>query len=50
MKRANEKFCPHCGSLLFVETDKVLKKEYPYFCAECDENFYEIETLDIDEL
>lgn len=43
-KIADRKFCPHCGNGLYIETDPEL--DYPYFCAECDENFYEIEVVD----
>lgn len=37
-----DKFCPHCGSPLYAETD--LSVDYPYVCWECDENFYSFEA------
>ena len=36
--------CPRCGNRLKVETNKNLKKEYPYVCRKCDENFYAVEV------
>lgn len=36
---AEGKLCPRCGSKLYKET--IL--DYPYYCHECDENFYEFE-------
>jgi len=39
-------WCPKCGEPLQEETDEDLKKEYPYVCLNCDENFYGIETLE----
>ncbi len=36
--------CPKCSSPLYDEIDEDLKKEYPYVCIYCDENFYSIET------
>lgn len=39
-KLAVGKFCPHCGKTLYVETET----DYPYFCEDCDENFYEFEV------
>ena len=32
------------GHKVRKETDKELKKEYPYYCPTCDENMYEFET------
>lgn len=42
---AVERYCPHCGMRLSVEDD--LDILYPYVCHNCDENFYEFETLTI---
>lgn len=39
-------WCPKCGDPLTKETDPDLKKEYPWACLECDENFYGIEVID----
>ena len=35
--------CPHCGKPLFAEHHKDI--DYPYYCPECDENFYGFEVL-----
>lgn len=40
------KLCPKCNTPLIKETDKELKKEYPYVCLNCDENFYGIEVVE----
>lgn len=40
-----KKYCIKCGSKVKKESDKILKKEYPYYCPECDENLYSFETL-----
>jgi len=32
------------GHIVIKETNKKLKKEYPYFCPTCNENMYAIET------
>jgi formamidopyrimidine-DNA glycosylase len=36
--------CSRCGCLVELEEDTELKKEYPYYCPECDENLYSFET------
>ena len=38
-------YCPKCKKVVRKETDKKLKKEYPYFCSNCDENFYKFEVV-----
>lgn len=38
------KYCIKCGHKVKPETNKDLKKEYPYYCPHCDENLYSIET------
>lgn len=40
------KKCFRCGTQLKLEKDKALKKEYPYYCPECDENMYSFEAVD----
>lgn len=35
--------CKRCGTTVEDETDSELKKEYPYYCPECDENLYAFE-------
>ena len=40
-KYATNKHCIKCGNKL-LESDL---KEYEYLCLECDENFYEFETI-----
>jgi hypothetical protein len=42
---AQRKLCSKCGAEVEVETDEDLKKEYPYYCPECDENMYEFEVI-----
>ena len=41
-KIAEGKFCPRCGSPLCIEHNEEI--DYPYFCPDCDENFYGIEV------
>ena len=36
--------CPKCGSRLLVELGKT-EDNYPYYCPDCDENFFESEAL-----
>lgn len=38
---AAEVICPKCGQPLYVEHHPEI--DYPYFCPECDENFYSAE-------
>lgn len=40
-KIAKGKVCPRCGGQLCVEHEDDI--DYPYFCPECDENFYDCE-------
>ena len=35
--------CPKCYS----ELEKEKELDYPYVCKDCDENFYEFETIKI---
>ena len=39
---AEGKVCPRCGGPLCVEHDEDV--DYPYYCPECDENFYDCEV------
>ena len=39
---AEGKFCPRCGNPLCIEHNDEI--DYPFFCPECDENFYGIEV------
>ena len=39
-------YCPNCGAELTKETDKDLKKTYPFVCLKCDENFFKFETVE----
>ena len=43
MKGRKKRFC-HNGHLVKKETDKALKKKYPYYCPTCDENMFNFET------
>lgn len=36
--------CPKCGGKLFHEPFTATEDHYPYFCPECDENFFEFEV------
>ena len=49
MNKKKKIYCPKCGKEVSKETDKDLKKEYPYVCLNCDENFYGIEVEEKDE-
>lgn len=42
-----KRFCHRCGAMVKRETDKDLKKEYPFYCPCCDENMYRFETYKI---
>lgn len=42
--RKSDKFCPHCGGPLYHEKYNNTRDHYPYFCPECDENFFETEV------
>jgi len=42
---STQKYCFRCKTELEFETDSDLKKEYPYYCPNCDENMFEFETL-----
>lgn len=33
-----------CGEYIHKETDKELKKDYPYVCLNCDENMFSFEV------
>jgi DNA-directed RNA polymerase subunit RPC12/RpoP len=39
------KICVKCGSEVLPEVSEELKKEYPYYCEECDENLYSFEVI-----
>lgn len=45
MKNRKKKLCPKCSSVLRYEKDKNLKRQYPYVCTNCDENFYSVEAV-----
>lgn len=42
-KSTLRKVCRRCGSRVLPETDEDLKKEYPHYCVQCDENMYSFE-------
>lgn len=37
-------YCRKCNNKVRFETDKQLKKEYKYYCPNCNENIYTFET------
>ena len=43
-RKAENKACPYCGNSLYHEHYSRTEEHYPYFCPECDENFFEVET------
>jgi hypothetical protein len=46
MKRTFRK-CLKCGSYVKKETCKGLRKEYPFYCPNCCENMYRVETFKV---
>lgn len=42
--RKSDKVCEHCGGPLYHEKYDNTMDHYPYFCPECDENFFEFEA------
>lgn len=44
-----KKICKICGTEVEIETNEELKKEYPYYCPECDQNMYSFECEDVPE-
>lgn len=41
MKRAR---CNKCSTIVKKETNKELRKKYPFYCSCCGENLYRFET------
>lgn len=41
-----ELLCIKCGHKVKKEIDPELSKEYPYYCPHCDENLYDMETVE----
>lgn len=37
-------YCCKCNNKVKKEKDKFLRKEYKYYCSNCDENLYKFET------
>lgn len=44
MRARNKRHCCKCDNLVRRETEKGLRKEYPFYCPSCDENMYRFET------
>lgn len=42
-----KRICRRCGSEVQEETDTDLKKEYPFYCPNCDENMYSFECEEV---
>lgn len=42
--RKSDKVCKHCGGPLYHEKYDNTRDHYPYFCPECDENFFGFEA------
>ena len=36
--------CPRCHKKLLREEDDRLKLKYPFYCPECDENYFSFEA------
>lgn len=43
--RKSDRVCKHCGGPLYHEKYDNTMDHYPYFCPECDENFFEFEAV-----
>jgi len=43
--KKEKRFCRRCGTQVEVEKIKSLKKQYPYFCPNCDENMFDFEVF-----
>lgn len=41
--------CRRCGCKVVRETDPDLKKQYPFYCPDCDENMDNFEVEEIKE-
>ena len=39
-----KRYCRKCGTKVRKETEKELRKEYPFYCPKCDENLFGFET------
>lgn len=37
-------YCKRCGYKVIRETCKELKRTYPFYCANCDEDMFRFET------
>lgn len=46
-KKSGKAVCRRCGTEVQTEEDKELRKEYPYYCPECDENMYSFECEEV---
>lgn len=44
MRARKKRYCNRCGEIVRRETEKELRREYPFFCPNCDENMYRFET------
>ena len=42
--KIKEYYCNRCDSLVKKETDPELRKEYTFYCPDCDENMYKFEV------
>lgn len=39
--------CRRCGTEVHRERERHLRKEYPYYCPDCDENMYSFECMEV---
>lgn len=46
-KTCRKVVCRRCGSEVQRERERRLRKEYPYYCPECDENMYSFECTEM---
>ena len=38
--------CKRCGLPVYKEKDWSLRKTYPYYCPQCDENMFKFEVIE----
>lgn len=46
-KTCRKTVCRRCGAEVQRERERQLRKEYPYYCPDCDENMYSFECMEV---